>query len=438
MSAVIVEGAMHPPDVSGPSEADRRAFFALLTTSFLSIAGNAFTMLAIPLYVLATTGSATRTGIVAFVNTAPPIVSAILGGAVIDRVGRRRIILVADALSMITLGCIPLLDMMDRLTFPMLLGLVAMGAFLDAPGSTARQSMLPMLATKAGYSPERAQSMFSVAFGLSQIIGPSLAGISVAAIGAAGTIWINCATFAVAILLVGLFISNAQAFTVSSTRTNYLDDLKVGFRFVWHTPFMRAILIMSAAFSALFYPIYTVLYPVYFTRIVGSERGLGFFIGIEALGGLLGALAYGLIGDRFSRWAAMMFCLIAWLPTYWVLVFHPPLWALLIAGFAAGLLTGPLQPIFNVAFQVRTPEDLRPRVYGLAMASNLIAVPLGAILIGPSIEWLGVIEALVVLSTVITVLCVSCLFFPVLREVDHPLSQESDRAHEVASQATTL
>lgn len=406
-----------------PSSTDRRAFFALLATSFLSIAGNAFTLLAIPLYVLATTGSATKTGIVAFVNTAPPIVSAILGGAVIDRIGRRRIILIADALSMVTVGMIPLLDMLDQLTFPLLLVLVGMGSFLDAPGSTARQSMLPMLATKAGYSPERAQSMFSVAFGMSQIIGPSLAGVSVAAIGAAGTIWINCATFGVAILLVGLFISNEQAFAVESTRTNYLDDLKLGWRFVWHEPFMRAMMITGAAFAGLFIPIYTVLYPVYFTRIVESERGLGFFIGIESLGALLGAVVYGLIGHRFSRWKAMIFCLIAWLPTYWVLVFHPPLWVLLIAGFGAGLLTGPLQPIFNVAFQVRTPESMRPRVYGLVMASNLIAVPVGAIIMGPLIEWLGVINALTVLATLVTVACIWCAFIPVFRELDHPIEQ---------------
>jgi MFS family permease len=417
-----MEAGTLQPDVEVLPE-DRRAFFALLATSFFSIAGNAFTMLAIPLYVLSTTGSATKTGIVAFVNTAPPIISAILGGAAIDRVGRRRIILASDALSMLTVGAIPLLDSLDQLTFPILLVLVALGSFLDAPGSTARQSMLPMLATKAGYSPERAQSMFSVSFGLSQIIGPSLAGICIAAIGAAGTIWINCATFAISILLVGLLINDRQAFAIQGTRSNYLDDLKIGWRFVWNDDFMRAIMITGAAFSAIFYPIYTVLYPVYFTEIVESTRGLGFFVGVESLGALIGAVVYGIVGERVSRWKAMIFCLIAWLPTYWVLVFHPPLWALLIAGFAAGLLTGPLQPIFNVAFQIRTPEDLRPRVYGLTMAANLIAVPLGALLIGPAIEWLGVINALTVLAAVVSVLCIWCAFIPVFRELDHPLEE---------------
>lgn len=399
---------------------DRRSFFALMVSSFLAIGGNAFTMLAIPLYVLATTGSATKTGIVAFVNTAPPIVSAILGGAIIDRIGRKRIIMISDALSMITVGCIPLFDQLEILTYPMLLALVALGSFLDAPGSTARQSMLPGLAAKAAYSPERAQSFFSISFGLAQIIGPSLAGLSVAAFGAAGTIWINAVTFACSIVIVGGFIAvgDGQQATI---KADYLDDLRIGFRFVWRDSFLRGILAVSAGFSFLFIPIYTILYPVYFTRVVHSERGLGFFIGIESLGALIGAIIYGVVGERISRYRAMAFCLITWLPAYWVLVFHPPLWALLIAGFVAGLLTGPLQTIFNVAFQVRTPEAMRPRIYGIAMAANLVAVPLGALLMGPLIEIAGIMPALTILATVITIYCVVSAFLPLFRALDHPI-----------------
>ncbi|HRA48208.1 MAG TPA: MFS transporter, partial [Thermomicrobiales bacterium] len=164
------------------TRAARRSFYALLGSSFFAITGNAFTTLAIPLYVLATTGSAAKTGIIAFANTAPPIASALLGGPLIDRFGRRRSVLTSDMLSMITLALIPILDRQGVLSFPLLMAIVAMGAFFDPPGSSARQAMLPTFATEAGYSPERAQSLFSVSFGLAQIIGPSLAGVSVAAI----------------------------------------------------------------------------------------------------------------------------------------------------------------------------------------------------------------------------------------------------------------
>src|SRR5687767_14240958 len=140
--------------------------------------------------------------------------------------------MISDALSMVTVGCIPLFDQLEMLSYPLLLVLVAVGSFLDAPGSTARQSMLPGLAAKAGYSPERAQSFFSISFGLAQIIGPSLAGLSVAAFGAAGTIWINAVTFALSIVIVGGFITIRKG-QQAAIKADYLDDLKIGFRFVW-------------------------------------------------------------------------------------------------------------------------------------------------------------------------------------------------------------
>jgi MFS family permease len=405
-----------------PQRNATRPFLALLISSFFTIAGNAFTTLAIPLYVLATTGSAARTGVVAFFNTAPPIISAILGGPLIDRIGRRRTMISSDVLSMITLAAIPILDHQGHLTFPLLLGLVALGSVFDPPGSSARQSMLPRLATEAGFSPERAQSLFSVSFGLAQIAGPALAGLSVAAIGAAGTLWINCGTFVITIVLVSTLIHRDPEIPAGHGNT-FLDDLRSGWRYVWNDKFLRTMLAVGAAFSALFVPIYTVVYPVYFTRVVHSARGLGFFIAAESLGGLLGAVGYGAIGERFSRYRAMAFCLIAWLPSYWILVFHPRLEILLVAGFLAGLVTGPLQPIFNVAFQVRTPEHMRARIYGIAMASNFVAVPLGGLIMGPLIQVAGIIPAMVILASVVSVMCVWAAFLPVLRELDHPLEQ---------------
>jgi MFS family permease len=116
----------------------------------------------------------------------------------------------------------------------------------------------------------------------------------------------------------------------------------------------------------------------------------------------------------------MAISLISWLPFFWVLLTSPSLPILLVAGFLGGLLTGPLNPIFNVAFQNRTPEAMRARVFGIAMASSYIAVPIGALLIGPFIEVAGVMPALLVLAVVVTILCFVSAFLPVMHELDDP------------------
>lgn len=395
----------------------RRSYFALLGSSFVSNLGNSFSNLAIPLFVLATTGSATRTGIVAFVNYAPPVVAAIFGGALVDRIGRKRTLMIADFLSGISTALIPIFYMLDLLSFPMLLALVAFGAFLDSPGRAARGSMIPALSTRAGFSPERAQSLNMSGFMLSQVIGPGLAGIVVAAYGPTTAIWVNAASFALSLLIVFNVVREPEI-EGAVERGTYLEDLREGFRFVWHDQFMRAMIILASVFSMLFIPLYTVLYPVYFTRLIGSERALGFFLAAEALGNLLGAIAYGIVGERFSRWKSFMVSLVAWLPFFWVLLLTPPIWILLVAGFLSSLFSGALNPIFQVAFQVRTPEAMRPRVYSMVTAGNLMAVPVGALLMGPLIELIGVLEAFAVIGAFSTAGAVACWFVPVFREID--------------------
>ena len=402
----------------------KRSYFALICSSFVSNTGNAFSNLAIPLFVLATTGSATRTGIVAFVNYAPPIVAAIFGGALVDRIGRRKTLMTADALSCVATALIPLFHMLDLLSFPLLLTFVALGAFLDSPGRAARSSMIPSLSTRAGYSPERAQSLSMSGFFLSQVIGPALAGIVVAASGPTTAIWVNAVSFVVSLLIVKNIVQEPEI-DAPAKQSTYLEDLREGFHFVWRDGFMRAMITLASVFSMIFIPLYTVLYPVYFIRLIGSAQALGFFLGAEALGNLLGAIIYGYIGERFTRFQALIFSLAAWVPFFAVMLFTPPVWLLLITGFVSTLVSGAINPIFQVAFQVRTPESMRPRVFSMVTAGNLLAVPVGALLIGPLIEWIGVIASLGVVVVFGAAAPIVCLLVPVFREIDHPIEESA-------------
>src|SRR4051794_18658770 len=142
---------------SASRRADQRSYAALIGSSFVSNGGNAFSNLAIPLFVLATTGSAAQTGIAAIMNFAPPFLTSIFGGALIDRVGRKRMLLLSEGLNIFGTALIPILYAADELSFPLLLILIAIGAMLDSPGRAARGAMVPTFANRAGFSPERAQ-----------------------------------------------------------------------------------------------------------------------------------------------------------------------------------------------------------------------------------------------------------------------------------------
>jgi MFS family permease len=401
----------------------RKSYFALISSSFVSNTGNSFSNLAIPLYVLATTGSATRTGIVAFVNYFPPVIAAIFGGALVDRIGRRRTLMTADALSCVSTALIPIFHMANMLSFPLLLALVAFGAFIDSPGRAARASMIPILSTRAGFSPERAQSLNMSGFFLSQIVGPALAGLVVAANGPTTAIWVNAASFVLSLLIVKNVVQEPEIDAPDADST-YLEDLREGFHFVWRDSFMRSLVILASMFSMVFIPLYTVVYPVYFTRLIGSTRALGFFLAAEAVGNLLGAVIYGFVGERFSRFNAFVFSLGAWVPFFAIMLFTPPVWVLLVSGFASSLVSGAINPIFQVAFQVRTPEWMRPRVHSMVTAGNLMAVPVGALVIGPVIELIGVLWAIGIVVALGAAAPIVCYLVPVFREIDRPVEGE--------------
>src|SRR5690348_711012 len=83
--------------------------YALLTANAISLTGNMMTAVAIPWFVLQTTGSAAQTGLSAFASTLPIFFSGLIGGVLVDRIGAKRMSIIADVLSMVTVALVPLL-----------------------------------------------------------------------------------------------------------------------------------------------------------------------------------------------------------------------------------------------------------------------------------------------------------------------------------------
>src|SRR5690606_8502460 len=99
----------------------RRPLGGLLTAEAISTTGTRVSMIALPWFVLTTTGSATQTGLIAFAELLPLVLSKAFGGPVIDRVGARRVAVACDALSLVAVGLVPLLHRAGVLSLPLLL-----------------------------------------------------------------------------------------------------------------------------------------------------------------------------------------------------------------------------------------------------------------------------------------------------------------------------
>lgn len=169
--------------MEAPTRQNRLPIGALLSARIISLIGDTVATIAIPWFVLQTTGSATKTGLAAAATVFPMVLAGIFGGALVDRAGLKRTSIVADITSGITIALIPLLHHTIGLSFGMLLVLAFLGALLDAPGRSARAGLMPDLAALANMRLERANSAFGAVRNAANLIVPLLAGVLVAALG---------------------------------------------------------------------------------------------------------------------------------------------------------------------------------------------------------------------------------------------------------------
>src|SRR5918996_3413805 len=182
---------------------DRRPVYALLTAAGISQVGNMMTVVAGPWFVLETTGSAAKTGLVG-AALALGLLVPILGGPLVDRLGFRRGSVVADIVSGATVASIPALHLAGLLEYWHIVVLVFILSSINSLGDTAKLALVPALARLAQMPSERVNARDRAVARLGSVLGPFLAGAMIAGIGAANVLFVDAGTFCVSALLVAV------------------------------------------------------------------------------------------------------------------------------------------------------------------------------------------------------------------------------------------
>ncbi len=411
------------PDIGKrPPHASRVPFYAFLVANAVSLVGNNITMVAVPWFVLVTTGSAAKTGMVGFFTALPAVISGIFGGTLVDRIGHRRMSIVADLASGATVLLIPLLHNTVGLHFWQLLLIVFASALLDVPGNTARYALLPDVSAAAGVSLERANAAQQMIHRGGMLVGPALAGVLIAWLGTSNVLLIDAATFAFSAGLFFLAVAAPQPVARESKEADesYLSQLKTGLRYLRTDRLIRTIIVVVSITNFLDAPVFAVLLPVYAQETLGAATGLGFMIAAFGAGAVLSALAFGVMGSRLPRRLTFITAFAAASTPFWVLAASPPYLVAAASLFVGGLAAGSLNPLILTVAQERIPRELRGRVFGLVMAVAFAAAPLGMLLAGYLAETISVTTTLLVVAIAYVVVTTAQYANPVLREMDHP------------------
>jgi len=392
--------------------------YSLFIANAISLVGNVFTAIAIPWFVLQTTGSATRTGITGFFTILPVVIAGFLGGTLIDRLGYKRTSIISDLASGVTTAMIPLLHFTIGLEFWQLMVLVFLGALLDTPGGTARAALLPELAEQAGMPIERATSLTHVIERGARLVGAPLAGLLIGIIGTENVLWLDAASFFISAGIIWVVISGNNPVEEEEKTTGYFDELRDGLRFIAHDKLILAIVVMVMLTNFLDSIFSGVVRPVYVKEVYGSAVGLGLLIAANGGGAVIGGLIFAAVGHHLKRHAVFVWAFVLTGMQLWVYLFYPPLAVLVTTGLIFSMGAGPLNPIIGAVEFERIPENMRGRVFGAVTAGAWIAMPLGMLFGGVFTEELGVFPMLVFLGTTYLIVTLSMAFIPAMKEMN--------------------
>ncbi|MDT5004304.1 MAG: hypothetical protein QOJ24_1480 [Mycobacterium sp.] len=407
----------------------RGPLYTILFAALLAGAGNGITMVAFPWLVLQRNGSALDASIVAMAGTIPLLVATLIAGAAVDYLGRKRVSMISDALSALSVAAVPVLALtfgVHVVNVAVLAGLAALGALFDPAGMTARETMLPEAAQRAGWTLDHANSVYEAVFNLSYIVGPGVGGLMIATLGGVNTMWVTAGAFVLSILA----ISTLRLEGAGTPNRNALPDgvwasVVEGLRFVWNNKVLRTLAIVDLAATGLYVPMESVLFPKYFTDR-NEPAQLGWVLMALSVGGLIGALGYAVLSKYSRRRTIMLTAVLTLGVAMTIIAFLPPLPLILVLCAIVGFVYGPIAPIYNYVMQTRAPQHLRGRVVGVMGSLAYAAGPLGLVLAGPLADAAGLHATFLALALPMLLLGVVAVFLPALRDLDRDPTQGRD------------
>lgn len=415
---------------NGRSRAGGRIpLLALLAANAVSELGNVVASVAIPWFVLQTTGSAIKMGLVAGSMVLAFVVAGFFGGPLVDRVGLKNASVMADIASGATVAGIPLLYVTVGLSYWQLLVLAFTGALLDAPGKTARRGLVPQLAESTGTRLEQANSFYQSAARLAQLLGPIMGGVLIAAVGAHNALFFDAATFAMSAVVVSVAVpasrrDDGPETEPANSTAGYFGELVEGLRFMRRDTLVLSVVIVYTVTEFLDAPLAPVILPFYADSVYGSAAKLGVMVGILGAGALIGSLFFGAVGSRLRRGRLFIWAMIALQLPFWALATTPTLLVALPALFVTGLAAGLLNVLLHTVIQERIPHDMLGRVLGAFFAVGMAAVPLGMTLAGWLLQTTSLRYTLIVLAVCYAAVTFGLTLNPLLRKMNVPQKSE--------------
>ena len=381
---------------------DDRNFLLFWALQAISFAGDSFTMVALPLLILDTTGSIVQMGALTGTAGIAWLVTGVLAGSVVDRVDRRTLMIVCDVARGVLYGIVPLLWFIEPQVWVLYL-IMPLGAAVGMLYQVAYVTAVPSIVAADRIT--QANGTLAATYAAAGVAGPMLAGILTGVLGPAAAIGVDGATFGVA--AVAMAFVRLRARNTEPVRLSPWHGFATGARFLWRQPALRSLTLLLAAVLFLTYGL-TDVFIYYLKHGLGrSDATVGYVLAVAAAGTILAGATVAWLRRRLGFGTC-------WIGAY-------AIGALAIAGVGltgAVVAVAALVAVFvfcqgvagtcSVSLrQAVTPDHLLGRVTSAFWTLHYLPGPVGAVLLTAATARFGVTA--VTLGVGVALFAVACV-----------------------------
>ncbi len=373
----------------------------------------------IPWLVLTRTGSAASAGLVAFAMAAAAFTGTLLGGLVTDRIGGRKVSIMADCLSLVTALGLAISLLFGYFSLWLVVVSQIVGVFFDGPGQIAKNTTLPAAAAEDNVPLVRAMGLQQTLQNVAMFVGPISAGWLVAVLTESVTLAVASGLFLLAMYLVAQLPRKIMTHEHPMTVGRAYRDMREAVDFIVKEPLLGPMQLFGPWYAFVVGPISTIVFPAWFVFAQQSSASLGTFLGVQAIGGMVGGFAFAALGPKVSQRLWLAGATGAYGLTLLSLAFiQPGSWWALVVAFVAGLVFTGLMAIPYTSFYVRTPERLLGRVNSLGAATGYLVIAVASLCFGWLITATSPSTALMVCAGLMLVLAGGVVVLPFMKYLD--------------------
>jgi MFS family permease len=376
-----------------------RSLIGLVVAELVSLTGSSMTFVALPWFVLVTTGSIAKMAWVMAAEMLPIALFGIPSGALIARIGAKKTMVISDAARGPLLMVLPILKWTGNLSFGwVLVTTFAIGCFA-APYFSSSKLIIPEVAGDDERAVAQVNAVLAGAQQITQIAGPVLAGVLIAATSPPVVLVVDAATYLFSVLTI-VFVVRAGKRVEQTAQSR---GLLAGLRFLANDRLLGPILLAACGINLVAQGLLVAVQGLAYFDYSQDAHVVGYLFGAFGIGALIGAIVAQSLTQKVDllKLAAVSIVLMP-LPL-WLLSVPLPWGAAMVVlacfGFFTPLVNAPIIGVLTV----RTPPALRPKVMTSVMTVATLAGPLGFLAAGEALRYVSLSTLFVAIAAGLTV-----------------------------------